>query len=611
MWASHRHLPTWLLSLALLVVSLPARAGWVETTIASDVVTLDIERDGRAVVRHEILMKIKGGPLKGFDLEGVDADAEPLPDATVVLAASDGAGATPSALLMERREDGSLRIDIDHEKGLKRGSYLFKLGYRTNLLERNLIRPEGALVEVRWIGPRFPEGIDSARVIFRLPPASSTPRVADPEPALAGQSESPGVFLSNLRRAHDKDELEVIRPHVAKGEPVVWRMLADAKAFDAFAPAAPPGALEAPADRAPGRPGRRALLIAAAGLLSLLYSVLIALKWRALVRACELAKAKPRALIPLPLAPRAALAGALLGGAAILGAETLTATGAGVLLVLAMALAAQRSPALLPRARGPGQWREISAEQAFVAPRLKLPGRLLDAGAPSGFLLFVLALFGFGAGAALLMPISPYHALLFALGAACSLPIFCTGRASELPFDLGARPRALLRWLATKLQKNPRLEVTAWARFPEGQSDPDELRLRVLPKRALSGLISIEVGLEYQQGDGGPVALPCLIVRAQDGSLCHRALPEQVVWTRGRAPEERVAVIRPTLPTRALCLSLVERVSGMLSPTAARNPGPPPRAQAPGPPSSKPRRSAGKASSTLKPRRFSSPLQPT
>src|SRR6185295_4622149 len=143
--------------------------------------------------------------------------------------------------------------------------------------------------------------------------------------------------------------------------------------------------------------------------------------------------------------------------------------------------------------------------------RLKLPGRWLDAGAAPGFLLFLLTLIAVAGAAFCLMRSSPYHALLLALGAACLLPIFFTGRASELPFDLGARPRALLYWLFRKLKRNARFEVLVFGRFPEAVSDPDELRLRVLPKRALAGLISIEVGLEYKQGDGGPVALPCVI----------------------------------------------------------------------------------------------------
>src|SRR5687768_8852228 len=211
-------------------LSTSAAWGWVEGTIQSDVITVNVERSGEATVVHEIVMRVKGGPLLGFDLEGVDSDAVPTPDATVSSAAAGPAG-NPLPLLLHKREDGGLRIEIDSPKGIRRGTYLFKLGYRTNLVARDLVKPLGSMVELRWIGPRFSDGLDSARVIFRLPPATTPPRLPDEEADLGAGAEGAGTFLSNLRRAHDKDELEVVRPHVAKGEPVEWRLLASASSF--------------------------------------------------------------------------------------------------------------------------------------------------------------------------------------------------------------------------------------------------------------------------------------------------------------------------------------------------------------------------------------------
>ena len=159
-------------------------------------------------------------------------------------------------------------------------------------------------------------------------------------------------------------------------------------------------------------------------------------------------------------------------------------------------------------------------------------------------------------------------------------------------------------WLAARLRRDTGLKVVPWARIPEGRTEPDELRLLVMPRAALGGLMAIEIGMEYEQGGGGPVALPCVIVRALDGSPSYRALPRTVVWTRGRKAEERVAVIRLSLPTRAALLSLVERLIKLLREDRPRGPR---AAQV----SSKAKNSAGKGSSTAKPRRTSSPVHAT
>jgi hypothetical protein len=331
--------------------------------------------------------------------------------------------------------------------------------------------------------------------------------------------------------------------------------------------------------------------------------VLVLLKWRAVRRAAAARGARARALLSLPASLRAALAGAALGGAVAVGALTKQPTLAGALLLTAMLLAAQASPQPNPRPRGPGRWLPLTDEDAFSGRVPKLPGRFLDAGSPLGFVIFVLALGGFAAAAVVLLPRSQYHALLFAIGSACILPIFCTGRGGELPLDPVYGPRAVLGWLVARLRGDDSLlRVVAWARIPDGSRDPDELRLLVALRRPLSGLVAIEVGLESQHGVGGPITLPWVIVRALDGSPAHRALAADVGWNRGRKPEERVAVVRPKLPTRVLCLTLVRELTAALTETR-------PSARQTAQPAMRPRIASGSASSTVKPGKSSSPVQ--
>ncbi len=590
MYALNRHLVAGALLLAIWTLAGRASA-WVESSIESDAATIDLERDGKATVEHQILVKVRGGPFMGFELPGADPDAELMPDASVSPAES-GHGASASLpLIIDKKDDGTLRIEIDAPKGVRSGSYLFKLRYRTNFVARDLLQPAGTQVDVHWTGPRFDDGIDSARVVFRVPPAVAPPHL--PEHGAAGEPID-GLFIANLHRAADKDELEVVRPHVAKGEPVVWRIDTDAKAFDAFAPPVDVPALAPMPEDAPMPARTRAVAIGIGLGILLTYAMLVLLKWRATAEACKLRGGSPRALIGIPVVLRSVLAGSALAGAAAVGAMTELPTLAGALLLLSIVLAVQLPPRAKAALRAPGRWLPLSDDEAFGRSKRVVPGRWLDAGSVRGFVVFALALAGFAVGAVRLLPHSPYHALMLALATACLLPVFCTGRASELPADPVQEPRALLAWLAKRLRKDATLKVVPWARIPDASADPDELRLLMMPRRALPGLTSIEIGVEYHHGIGGPIALPCLLVRAIDGSETYRALPRSVVWSRGRKPEERVAVIRPKLPTRRMCLSLARRLAAMLSVHAQ---------------SSKGSRSAGRGDRSAKPGTLSSPLQ--
>ncbi len=586
-----------LLCLVLLSLCWPTAAqAWIETSIRSDVVVLDIAPDGRTEVHHELVMRVRGGPLKGFELPGVDADADPLPSATV----SPVNGATARdiyPLLLERRDDGTLRIDVDHEKGLRRGTYLFKFSYRTNLAQRGALKSRGNFVAMRWVGPRFSDGVDSVRVVFRVPAATEPPQLDTSASSDAPGAETGGVFLSTLRRAHDKDELEVVRPHVAKGEPVVWEALASRRAFPAFAPTegAPPPSSAVPTPS----PERRASFMGALLGVALIYALLVFLKGRALVRSSQRRQAACRALVPLPLALRAALSGVALSAAVAVAILTTYPILAAVLIVLSMALATQLAPRRLPTPRAPGKWLPFSEDDAFGMPPEALPGRWLDAGSWRGFILFALLLGGFVFGALWLLPRSAYHAMMALLATSCLLPVFLSGRQSTLPANRARAPMRVLQWLASRLKRFRSVKVVPWARIPNGSSDPDELRLLIMPRKALSGLAAIEVGLEYDTSAAGTMELPWVIVRAAEGSRAHEALAHRVAWSRGRKANERVAVLWPPLPTRQSSLTLISELIVLLSDTG--------RGQS----ASSAAKSRGRSSATLKAGTISSPAHAT
>ncbi len=593
-----RPVARWAAFAGITLATAPAWA-WVETQIRAYGATVDVDHDGGAVVTSELVMSVRGGPLKRIEVPGVDSDAEPLPDATVTPTVQ---GAASLPLLVERRDDGVLLLEVDHEKGIRSGRYAFAYRYRTALRDRGLIQRRGPDAELRWQSPRFEQGIDAMRVVFRVPPmgtAPSLPTYEDNDPAA-----SFGAFIGNLRRAPDKDELEIVRPHVGQNEAVIWRAVVGRE----LAPSAEPSKAQAPtpAGKKPRIVTEPALDRLRAwgilGAIALVYGLLVAFKWRGFARACSLSKAKPQALLPLSIAARAPLAGlsvaSAVGSTLLLEKPTLGA--ASLLLGLLASVMARPQPA--PSLRGPGRWLPLTENEVFAKPRKRLPGAFLDASRLEGFVLFTLALGGILGGGAWLLARSPHDALLAFVASSLLVPLFLTGRAADLPKDATEAPRTLFQGISRAFSKRSATKVVPWGRLSEANGAIDELRLLFKLKAALEGLTSVEFGAEVVRGIGGSVLSPYVLVRAREGSAAHQALPRAATFTRGRKPEERVAILRPSLPTLGGAKALLEEVLNLLEqkPSADQGAG-----------RSKARSSAGRSERTAKLGRVPSPLHAT
>src|SRR5690606_10340864 len=158
---------------------------------------------------------------------------------------------------------------------------------------------------------------------------------------------------------------------------------------------------------------------------------------------------------------------------------------------------------------------------------------------------------------------------------------------------------AFLGRLSARSSARPGLHVTALGRFTDGAAELDELRLLVQPAQCRHGFLALEVALEIDTALGRAGAEPVVLLRAADSSPCYRALPRELVWTRGRSADERVSIIRPHLPTFAATAALIDELIGWLEePQRASE-----RKQA--------RRSAGSVLSTVKAGTRSSPAQAT
>jgi len=577
----------------------PSRAlAWVENGVQSSTITLEIGPDGTAVVQHEIGLGLRGERFKSFTLPGIDPDAVLLPGATAIrtdaarsdTARNDGTRSDTArpveVLSLEPSLNGNdLVLNVPVKNGAVGRTFLLRFAYRTDLLGRGLLReqPGGARVELDWSGPRFENGVDSATLLVRTAPgatppevpADSAPEAADPggispgAPARANY----GTVASTLRRTNTSDEVELVRPHTAKGEAVHWRLSLDAQLFERAPASDPTVSATTSGELAPAlgvvhkaQVPTRARALAWAALIGIAYALLVALKSHWTTRAAELGGCHARALIDLPRSLRSALAGACFTIAATLVMIWEAPVLAALALIGAMLLAAQRSPEVDPALRGPGEWRPLGAGAFALKAAPPVAGAGLDAGRAPGFALLALLLCGWGFAAASLYTASPYDGACALLASAALLPLFCTGRQSELPLDPLRHGKVFFKRLSKRLNKKGEVTTTALGRFAEATGEADELRLAVQPERSLPGLLGLEVALEFHHGLGGAGATPVVLLRTADGSPCYRAMPRELVWTRGRTSEERVSLIEPRLPTLAVCEALVRELLVLLAP---------------------------------------------
>jgi hypothetical protein len=533
-----------LVALAIVASSDPARAYYEESRITSDEVRITVEASGLARVEHKLVWRVVAGQPKGFDLPGV----EPLatPDPTTSLESDDGHTAQASVTLVPGK---GLRVALAEPKAVHHGQqYRLNVAYGVDLVgARELVR-DGSRYRLEWHAPPPADGLEGPKVTFVLPAALEAPGALIGE----GGMRDDGV-TATLKRAPDHDEIELVRPHVGRGEDLVWAVRADARAFDgghgpAVAPPPPPPRRD--------EPGGAGLLVhAVVGLLAFAFAALVRARdarFRAAWSRTALAGSPPpRGLFPLRPYERAAAAGAAFFVGLSLQLADLPAMGVAA-IALAMVTAVLRAPEASLPARGPGRWLVLRPEEAFARPRR-----------PSFFVPVVLAFASAAlAGAAYVLRGShPEAPVVLALDALCLVPVVVTGRPSQVLPEPVASSGAWLGRLFGRLRGVRGLRVSPWGRVPNGRARPDELRLLVLPREAMPGLAGIEVGLGWGRAATSFVAAPEVLVRVHEATAASArmiSLAPGIVPVTGRKPEERVYRLSPRVPTRRATRALVE-----------------------------------------------------
>ncbi len=248
----------WLLFAILLFATRGARAAeprtWTESHVTGEDVRAAVARDGSVVVTHAISFRVAAGTLRSVALTGFEDDLRFRPTANVT--AGDGHATSASVV---RDDKDVVHVTVDDPKGLKRGDYRFELTYEMSLAGR--VTREGAFARVRFALPPMREGVDGARLVLELPSAPTEPRAV---------TEGDGAAdLATLRRTTEHDELELVRPHVAKAEAATFYARVDPKALSQMDDAAlrEPVVLAPPAAPRERPPIARALLVAACALL--------------------------------------------------------------------------------------------------------------------------------------------------------------------------------------------------------------------------------------------------------------------------------------------------------------------------------------------------------
>ncbi len=528
-------------------VSTGAFGYYEDSRIVGDDVKVAVDASGSARIEHEVSWHVLAGQYHSLDLPGVDGPIRPEPLATV----TDEDGRVLEAAL-GRRDDHTLRVAFSEPKGVRHGRYKVRLAYRLDLVEtRAIVRDDGAMWRLTWQGPAFPDGYDSARVTFELPPAIDAPRCTSADGGIAE-----GV-LCTLRREPGRDELELVKPRVARRESVAWSVRVAPMAFpDIHDPSLRPLPLQ------PLEPPRRGAppLVLLAGLLAiaLAYGSLVHRKAARFDEACRVFGSRASGLFPGPLWMRAVLSGAAMA-AGVLAEAVRAPTWGGVCIAFTMAMACLRPPRARRSARGPGRWlalRPSDAFERFASNDLFDPLSWRGAAVAVGVLSLLAAL---GLALRTFSSEAPYFV---ALDAFAWLPLAATGRRSQLPPD-GRTGARWLRKLFLRLSKQRALRVVPWARIPTGRVEPDEVRILAVPRASMPGLVGIEVGLVWRGSATSYVSSPAVLVRVHESSAASARMTSLAPFVRpvpGRKAEERVFRLVPRLPTRDGAFRLVRRL---------------------------------------------------
>ena len=509
-------LPAVLLLFAGAAHAAPSRGGWVEAHLIGSAAHVRVEPDAHAAIDLTLTYRVVAGTLHDVEVEGARFDAlEP----TCEVRAEDGSAQSASIL----REGDHLKIAFDGNKGLRRGTYAVHLHGGVSLTPNSGLVADGALWRISWNLPVTHEGLDGARVVFDLPAAPTEPRAvrADAAPGEVDERAAFGI-VATVRRNAERDELELVRPHVARGEGSMWAARVDPKALSSVSHPSLRPVLTARAT--PLHPPARGPLFVLLFSIGVIFAALVLLKGRA---------ARPLGVRPLvPIPAHALLAGGAMAGTVWLEAIRETTFAA---LTIALAMLFATFVAHSKRSRGAGVWIGMRAEDALAEP----PADPFDLTHPAGAAVALVALVLLVVAARVLSAFDPLAPVWTALDAAALVPLFVTG-VRPAPGPLAGA--GVLRNVRARIAD---VRTAVLAHLPRMGGEPTELRLHAQPSAPLPGLTSLEIAVRWDRSGSAFAPAPEVLARVRIDSSAHErllALREASPSARepGRKPDERV-----------------------------------------------------------------------
>ena len=541
------------MALCALLATAPAAAGQEVRLLGSDA-HLRVEASGLASVETIMRWRVVRGPLQSIDIVSLSPMAIAGPQATAVT--EDGRNL---ATRLIRLDDTRLRILIEEPHPPTRGSVALNLRWQVDLaFTGSLVRGDSNW-RLAWSAPVADNGFDSARTVIDLPAAPEPPLAILPDTGTIDNGAD-----ATLVREPGRDVLQLVRPHVARGEVVTWIVRVDSHAFP-MSSQSPAASSDESKSAAPMTSRGQLFTTIGIGILALAFGLLVDKKVRRFAVACaSQGVGGPPGLLPLALGLRGPLAGLAL--AAGLQTQALGRLTAGTALLAGAALCTALSPPTTCRPRGPARWRVLRPEDAFsrgTCEKDRWSG--LNAASASALLL---------AFTALLVAISwrvagayAYRSWLGAMNCVVVIAMLMTGRVSQLP---SRGTPATKRWLSTvfgHLKRIDVLQVAPWARVTLDGA-VDELRLLALPRAAVPGVVGIEVGLAWSGTPVGWIAAPQVLVRFLDDSCAAAKLALALPTARavpGRRAEEKVMLLSPRVPARSATVALTRMLTQLLA----------------------------------------------
>lgn len=555
-----RSLRSLALILAVPLASLaPGRArAWTDATVRSASAHVDVAPDGTAEVEIVARLRVDGGWLESFELDGLDPDLALREDAPPTFVDElTGARLAPR---VESAGEGRVIFAFRRRMAPRRGEYAVRVAYRTSLAHR-ATEVDGGDVRVRWTLPSWRYGLDDVSITIDAPEgARYVPGEGDDGTVeIARSALEGGRARIVLRRVH----LPRTREWTAVIAVPAAAMAASLRAPLAARPAAPP-----PPRAADDGGGSEPIGLAG---LAVLLALLALAKIHLTARAAEAARAAPSPVVPLGAGPRSVLVVALGTGAcavALAGLDGLSGPALALAALSGVAALALHRRGGAPRAPRLGSFRPASQGDLRAARRALLRERL----GPAAWLDPSCV-----PGAALLAAICAAPLLAWAEGALpVPLPTALAVAALASAIVLGGSRRALpsppLVDLAHLLAiaRRARADLASERRFAlrpvlhaDVRGEPQEARLRVVLGTTPKGLLRLDVVRAIAAGRAQLAHATVLLIVAREGSPADRALAERFPASEiARAPRRVArqlalgdlgATLEPVLEALATC----------------------------------------------------------